>query len=188
MDPTLLGVIVLVGFFAAFIAIRSLWSDVVVHPHTVAFVYSNGKVVKRLEAGRHRVFGKEPVVSHIDPRPFWIHVAGQELVTSDGAPVRVSVSCHLGVADIDKYAAAGDPLSDMYARIQLELRDCVVGRTLDAMVQERDAIDARLHEGLAGVAQAQGMVLEQIKIRDVTRRGSRERATQSPSRPRAGSR
>lgn len=176
MEPVAIAVVIFIALVGATIAIRSLWKEVVVDPNTVTLVYDHGKIVRRLEAGRHLIFGKEPVFVRVDPRPLWIHVAGQELLTTDGAPVRVSVSCRLGVADLERFAAARDPLADMYARIQLDLRDSVVGRTMNALIEERDAIDAQMRERVEVAAASLGMTVEQCAIRDIGFMGETKRA------------
>lgn len=181
MDPilvTILTVIVAVlgTVWAIAFAIRSLKTEFTVAPYTVAIVFVKNQPGKIVGPGRYRLWTRNVQVVYVDPHDQWIHVAGQELLTSDGAPVRVSVSALRSVADVEKFAAAGDTYSALYAAVQLAVREQVLTHTMDELLQDRKAIDEAMKAAIQPDAEKMGIRIGRLAVRDFTLIGDTKRA------------
>lgn len=141
-----------------------------------AAVFVNGEPMKILETGRYRLWTKNVQTEVFDPRDQWIQVSGQELLTKDGAPVRVSVAVLRTMIDEAKFASAGDVYSQVYVMAQLAVREHVVTRTLDELMEQRREIDEALKREVHQQVEALGAGIAYLAIRDITLIGDTKRA------------
>lgn len=169
----LLTAFVLLG---AFLIFQANTTQIVVPPFHVALLFKNGAPPKILKTGVYRFFSKNVQHTLFDPRETWAQIAGQELLTSDGAPVRISVSLFRSVSDLPTAAAAPYPDNSLYNLVHLALRDQIVVRTLDALLQEREAVAAAILQEVQPEAQKLGLKIETLSVRDITLVGDTKRA------------
>ncbi|RYG80461.1 hypothetical protein EON77_08190, partial [bacterium] len=86
--------------------------------HTALIV--DGRFVRWLEPGRHIVWGHEVRVQPSERRALELAVPMQEILTSDGASVRVSLSATYRVVDPDLWLRAhAQPTAALYDAAQL---------------------------------------------------------------------
>ena len=157
--------------------VLKLFSQVVdVQPHQLTLVFVDGKKIATLESGRHRIWNRKVIVQTLDPRPEWVQVLGQELVTQDGAPIRVSVAILRSIVDIDLFAAVPDGHSAIYVPVQLAVRDQVTARDLDALMADRAVVEAAMTERVQADIVPLGMRVDRLAIRDLTLIGDTKRA------------
>jgi regulator of protease activity HflC (stomatin/prohibitin superfamily) len=178
LETTLL-ILLAVVFGGALVVswVLKLLSQVVdVQPHQLALVFVDGKKTATLESGRHRIWNRKAIVQTLDPRAEWVQVLGQELVTQDGAPIRVSVAVLRSVVDVDLFAAVQDVYSAIYVPVQLAVRDQVTARDLDALLADRAAVEAAMTERVQADIGALGMRVDRLAIRDLTLIGDTKRA------------
>lgn len=81
--PVLLGVIAIIR--------TNLYKTIVVRETQRALLLKDGKFVRMLEAGKHRMFGTGLVFDVVDMRSRSEVIGNQEITTKDGVPVKVSL-------------------------------------------------------------------------------------------------
>lgn len=167
---------VLIVFGLATSGIESLRTTIEVPLYFKAVASIKGQPPTLLDTGKHVFWTKDVQHLLIDTRSEWIQVSGQELLSKDGAPVRISVAVFREVSDVMKYAAAGDTFSRLYVAIQLAVRDQVLGRTLDELLEDREAVAQGVMASLQGEAEAVGVTLARTAVRDLTLIGDTKRA------------
>jgi regulator of protease activity HflC (stomatin/prohibitin superfamily) len=135
--------------------------------------YRDGRLEAVLEPGRHRYSllryrrGRR-WETRVDMRPRLWAVPGQELLTADSLPVRVSVHVEVSVVDPVRFVeAAGEPQAVLYAAVQLALRAAVAARSLEQLLAERQELNAELAAAVAPVAERLGVAAGQVVVRDV---------------------
>lgn len=170
----LLGVLVVFGLTKS--SIESMRTLIEVPLYFQAIASVKGQAPTLLGTGRHVFWTKDVQHVLVDTRSEWIQVSGQELLTKDGAPVRISVAVFREVSDVMKYAAAGDTFSRLYVGIQLAVRDQVLVRTLDELLEDREAVAQAVMASLEGEAEAIGVTIARTAIRDLTLIGDTKRA------------
>lgn len=159
-----------------FVAVRAAAPTFLVPPFHVGLVFRKGKPVEVVGEGQHTFFFSKIQTMVFDPRERWIHVSGQELLTSDGAPIRISVSLLRSVSDVAVAASVSDLDGSVYSVVHLALRDAVDRRELQALVDGRDEVADEILKAIEGDVGRLGLKVEKLKIRDLTLVGETKRA------------
>ena len=138
--------------------------------------FRDGLLRDVLEPGRHRARRGDKLV-RVDLRPQLLTLHGQELLTADSLSIRVSALVRWRSADPRLFVtASAAPVDELYATVQLGLRDAVTAAALDELVAQR----TRLVDGLADRANARvaefGVVVDEVAVRDVMLPGEIRRA------------
>ena len=148
---------------------KSLFSREVPDGH-VGLVYVEGRLTGALEPGSHTFWNCGPGirVEIMDLRVKTLEVQGQEILTRDKVSLRVNLTATYRFIDAEKAVrAAKDPLDHLYKEIQFGLRAAVGTRTLDALLEDKAAIDRavaeRVVERFAGI----GIAVEGVGVKDI---------------------
>ena len=136
----------------------------------VGVLFVNGKLVRELEPGLH-VFWKVNRginVTIFDKRVQTLEVGGQEILTKDKVGLRINLTANYQFDDVLKAVqAAKDPLDFLYKEIQFGLRAAVGTRTLDALLEDKVAIDrvvfGHVHDKFAEI----GINVRGIGVKDI---------------------
>lgn len=132
-----------------------------------AVCFRDGVLFGELGAGRHKLLAKDDV-RRIDLRPTSIVLVGQDVPTSDGVLVRVSLSVRWAVTDATTFVrAAANPADELYLAAQLGLRTAVLTRAHDALDGDRAQAAAEISAGMAARAAELGTKVHEVAIRDV---------------------
>ena len=137
--------------------------------------YRKGRLVGVLDPGRHwlRAVDKNVLV---DLRPRTVTLGGQEVLTSDGVAVRVSLALVMRVVDPVVYVEASVSADQaVYIAVQLVLRSAVAGVPAEDLLTSRAEIDATLATGAAETAATYGLAVDQAGVRDLAFPGDLKR-------------
>jgi regulator of protease activity HflC (stomatin/prohibitin superfamily) len=141
-----------------------------------AVVYRDGKLTGVLEPGRHRVRSRTKVLP-VDTRPQEWPVSGQEVITADRMSVRVSVHVQVRVTDPERYVSAWHyPQLALHAPVQLALREAAITRTMDELLEQREAVNAELLAAATPAAERTGVEVLALAVRDIMLPGEVRRA------------
>lgn len=176
-----LTILTLAAIAAAAIAARLcyvwFWTHTTVFDFQTGLLFTDGRFTRLLEAGRHRRRLRRTSVRIIDRRPLLVTVPGQDVLTRDKINVRISLALRYGVADPLKVETASvNHQSELYTRAQLILRARIADLALDEVLEARSAFDAALAADVAPEAEALGLELHSIAIRDIMLPGNLKRA------------
>ncbi len=129
-----------------------------------------------LPPGTHWVARRVGSITKVDVRPYVLTVPGQELLTSDGIGVKLSLVANVEVTDpaaavnqVQSYTAA------LYTIIQVALREIVSGRSLEDLLAGRADIGPKVLEASAEPAQAFGLKVTSVDVRDLMLPGDLKR-------------
>jgi regulator of protease activity HflC (stomatin/prohibitin superfamily) len=131
--------------------------------------FVHGRLVGLVSPGRHWYLRGTTVFRRVDTRPTHVTVSGQEVLTSDGLAVKVSLlavyrvlDAKAAVLNIENYAEA------VHVQLQLALRAVVAAASAEDLLQKRGELPAQLL-ALAGPALAPlGLELQVASVRDLT--------------------
>jgi regulator of protease activity HflC (stomatin/prohibitin superfamily) len=136
----------------------------------VGVLYVNGKLVRELEPGLH-VFWKVNRginVTIFDKRVQTLEVGGQEILTKDKVGLRINLTANYQFENVLKAVqAAKDPLDFLYKEIQFGLRAAVGTRTLDALLEDKVAIDRVVFDHVHGKFAELGVEVRGIGVKDI---------------------
>jgi regulator of protease activity HflC (stomatin/prohibitin superfamily) len=134
-------------------------------------LFTKGRFIRQLPPGRHRYAPWHSRIHVLDVRRRNTVVPGQELLTSDGITLRVSVSTTWSISDPLAYlTGSADPERAMYTQVQLAVRGAVAAVSFDQAVAERGQLSDGLREAvLSGNMQIGelGIELHSVEVKDL---------------------
>ncbi len=144
--------------------------DLVVLPHERILLYVDGALDRVLGPGRYGVHleGRAVAPVRVDLREQELTVAGQECMTADKVTLRLNLLARFRVVDPTRALSEVENLRDgLYALAQLAARQLVGEHALDALLDGRVALSARLREQVAPRAAGWGVELVSLDLKDV---------------------
>jgi len=131
-------------------------------------LYRRGRFATVLQPGSYWLLARFRTVTKVDVRPCYVAVPGQELATSDGATLKITVAAKYQVSDPNKAinTVAGYQ-GAVYTHLQLALRQVVAGESVDSMLAARSTLGKRLLDIAAPQLAVFGVTLLESEIKDV---------------------
>lgn len=141
--------------------------NIVVERHEQVLAVRDGEVVDVLGPGRHRRT-RRTVYERVDVRSRVTTISPQEILTADGATVKVSAAVRWQVGDPVAYTSTQDAEAVVYLAVQIALRDQLAGREAAEVVRtgRRDAGPAVL-EAARQAGESVGMTIVDVVIKDI---------------------
>jgi regulator of protease activity HflC (stomatin/prohibitin superfamily) len=167
MDLIPLLLLVLVIAIAASVAARLIGSTTV-HEYERGVRFVRGRFVGLAEAGTAYYLRTTTEIRILDVRPTSMTIEGQEVMTSDGVALKISLVARYVIGDAAAYVLADSASGrTMYLDIQLGLREVVAGRTIDDVLAARTTIGPEILALVAPQVMSIGIELTAVEVRDV---------------------
>ena len=133
-----------------------------------AVVIHDGKVITEREPGRYRRRSRSEW-HLVDQRPALLTIPPQEVLTSDGVQVRLSVTATLTVVNPTVWVTASQsPTEIIYSHLQVALRDRVATIDLAELSTTRATILDGVEAELAPTYASIGVAVAAIAVKDIT--------------------
>ena len=133
-----------------------------------AVVIHDGKVIAEREPGRYRRRSRSEW-HLVDQRPALLTIPPQEVLTSDGVQVRLSVTATLTVVNPTVWVTASQsPTEIIYSHLQVALRDRVATIDLAELSTTRATILDGVEAELAPTYASLGVAVTAIAVKDIT--------------------
>jgi regulator of protease activity HflC (stomatin/prohibitin superfamily) len=176
-EQILIFLVAVAGFVVANFVRARYRHEFIVTDGLAGLLYHEGKLVETLTAGRHVRWGKNYRVALVETRKTLLQVAGQEVLSADNVGVKLSVVLTTQIVDAAKSVQAADNHSaHIYSATQTAVRAAVAGVTLEALLTQRVALGAQLRELIAPQAEAVGVQVHAVEVRDVMLPGELRKA------------
>ncbi|MBW3623084.1 MAG: slipin family protein [Armatimonadetes bacterium] len=149
------------------LAIR-MFRRITVYEYERGVEYAGGKYTRTLNPGTYWVFAPSTTIKKVDIRPRYESITGQELLSADHVGLKVSLAAKYEIAD--PYAALNGVQSyseALYLELQLALREIVGATEIDALLERRNEIGARLYEKAEPPLRAVGLSLLSVDVKDI---------------------
>lgn len=159
----LLLVVVLVALL-----VRATVRIVTVHDYERGLRYRSGRFTGLVDPGAHVTIPPLSEVRLLDGRPASMTIEGQEVLTADGVPLKVSLVARYVVGD-PVAAVTGDQsyLRSLYLDLQLGIREVVAAGTVDEILAERAKLGPAVLERAASDLARIGIELIDAQVRDL---------------------
>ena len=148
--------------------LREVFRPIVVYEFERGLKYASGKFVGILEPGLYWTIHNLSEVRKVDIRPVFAAVSGQEVLSSDGVALKVSLAAKYEVVDpavaVNKVENFRDAL---HVELQLALRHIIGGTPIDDLLAGRQTIGTTLQEMVAAKTASFGLKLLSVEIRDI---------------------
>ena len=177
MDQLLQALAVVVVVLAIAMVAGRFIRFVTVHEFERGLHFRNGRLTGLTGPGTHLSVRPFSEIHTLDGRPTTLFVEGQEVMTADGVPVKVSLVARYVVGD-PVAATVGDQSyqSAIYVMLQLALREAIAGRTLDDTLPARREIGPAVRQACASELANLGIELLAVEVRDLMVPGELKRA------------
>lgn len=168
----LLLVVVVVALLA-----RPFVALVTVHDYQRGLRYRRGVFSGLVDPGTHLIVRPITEVFVLDSRPAFLTLEGQEILTADVVPIKISLAARYVIGD-PVAAVTGDQSYGQAFRMELQLglREALAGRTADQLLAERAAIGPAVFERTASRLARLGIELLSVEARDVMVSGELKKA------------
>jgi regulator of protease activity HflC (stomatin/prohibitin superfamily) len=139
--------------------------------------YRRGKFSGLVDPGMHVVFRPFSEIFVLDGRPAFLTLEGQEILTADIVPIKISLAARYVIGD-PVAAVTGDQSYGQAFRLELQLglREALAGRTADQLLAERATIGPAVFERTASRLARLGIELLSVEARDLMVSGELKRA------------
>jgi regulator of protease activity HflC (stomatin/prohibitin superfamily) len=173
----LLSVFGIVALIVVSVARERFRREFIVNEGHAGLLYHEGQLIGTLAAGRHVRWGRHFCLALVEVRRTLLQVAGQEVLTADNVGLKASVVLTIQITDAAKSVQAADShVTHLYSAAQAALRTVVAGVTMEALLSQRVAIGPQLRELIAPQAEAVGVTVHAVELRDVMLPGELRKA------------
>ena len=148
-----------------------LYQNLVVAEYEKALIYTNGRYTRTVGPGNYRLWKPflRQGVSVFDMRRQSITIAGQEILTNDPVPIRITQAATYEVIDPVAAAHKVDYWSNqLYIDLQLALREIVASLSFDEALAQKNALGDQVLEQVKQVAEEYGLNLLRVAVKDIT--------------------
>nr|WP_269135634.1 slipin family protein [Xenorhabdus bovienii] len=119
------------------------------------------------QAGYWRV-GHDVTVEIVDTRLQALEVGGQEILTRDKVNLRINLSANWRYHDVlMAYEQLSEPVAYLYRELQFALREMVGTRSLDELLEDKQAIDELISEKIQRVTAGFGLEVASLGVKDI---------------------
>lgn len=133
-------------------------------------LFVDGRYVETLSPGEYAYWKgtADARLVEVDLRETMVDVAGQEIMTSDKFTLRMNAVVTFRIDDARQAISQTDDVRQaLYRETQLVLRAVVGARNLDSLLTDKDAVSAEIEQGVRVRANALGLKIASIGIRDL---------------------
>jgi regulator of protease activity HflC (stomatin/prohibitin superfamily) len=158
----------LLAIVAVVLLLRAFVRVVTVHDYERGLRYRSGRFSGLVDPGSHLVIRPFREVRILDARPAFTTVDGQEVLTSDGIAVKVSLAARYVVGDpVAAVTTDQDYRRAIHIELQLGLRDALAAGTLEEVLAARSKIGPAVMERTASALARMGVELLSVEVRDL---------------------
>ncbi|RYG70800.1 slipin family protein [bacterium] len=142
---------------------------VTIYEYERGLLYRNGAFQRVLNAGRYRVWPwSGSRIDIFDTRRQMTQVANQKLLTSDQVTVTLNITADYEIVDVVLAThRVANPQLQLYNDLQLVARNVVGAVDVDALLQNRVAINTQLQEAVVLLTVDYGVSVSNVGIKDV---------------------
>lgn len=152
----------------AALVVRARYRRITIFEYQRGLRYRKGRFVALLGPGQHWLYKPNTHAAVLDVRPRFVSVSGQEVLTTDGVTVKVSLAARYEISDPARAVnAVEDYHEGLYLVLQMGLREIISTTTADDLLEKRDQIGPRLLELAAPRVQELGLKLLLVDVKDL---------------------
>lgn len=136
----------------------------------VGLLFLDGKYVKQVEPGTYLYWraGRQVALDVLDTRVQQVDVSGQEILTKDRVSLRLTLTCSYKISDPLLAKTTVAKYSDyLYKEVQFGIRKAVSIKTLDELLEEKDALNGMVFDYVKEKFAAIGIEVKTIGVKDI---------------------
>ena len=158
----------IVGIVVAVLLLKFGVKRITVLEYEKGIKYAKGKFKTVMDAGQYWYMPFFTVIQKLDVRPRFVSITGQEVLSSDGVTLKVSLAANFEIADanvaINKVQSFQEAL---YLELQLALREIVGSADIDTVLNSRNDLAKKLMESTGPKVKDLGLKLASVNLKDI---------------------
>ena len=164
MEYLLIVIILIAIFFVLRIGARRI----TVFEYEKGLKYRKGKFKELVGPGQYWYIPYFVIIQKIDTRPRFVSIAGQEVLSSDGVTLKVSIAANFEISDLDIAINKIQSFQDaLYIELQLALREIIGAADIDTILSNRDEMSTKLKEMTEQKIKKLGLKLISVSLKDI---------------------
>ncbi|WP_242392675.1 slipin family protein [Anaeromyxobacter oryzisoli] len=169
MERVIAAALVVIGAaIAVGVVARRLVRFVLVREYEAGLLYRGGRFARRLGPGARIVLPVWEDVVVVDLRRRIATIPGQEVLSADNVGLKVSVAATYEIADPVRAVHEAQSYEEaLHVAVQLGLRAAVGAAKIDDLLAQRIEIGKRLADAVGPQAEALGLRLHLVEVKDV---------------------
>lgn len=150
---------------------------VVVQRYEAGLLTRNGRFVRVLGAGRHRLYRSGTTIEVVDLRTTLCEATGQEVPTKDRASVKVSAVLRYRVVDARAWIEGSTSSRlELHVALQIALRTAAAQVDLETLLVDRASVHEQVLAEIRSLGARIGVEAESVALKDVAAAGDLKRA------------
>ncbi|MGL5796436.1 MAG: slipin family protein, partial [Waterburya sp.] len=136
----------------------------------VGLLYINQEFQSQLQPGQHAwwLFGRSFSTEVFDLRLQNIEISGQDILSKDKVPLRLNLTAGFRILEpLRAKSSLSDISGYLYKELQFALRAAVGEQTLDALLENKGAIDRSVAEYIHAKTADYGMEVDSVGVKDI---------------------
>lgn len=136
----------------------------------VGLLQVNGKLERVLKTGTYAFwkYNRSVVVKLLDLHVQTTDVSGQEILTKDRVSLRINLSASYNTVDPETVALKlKDYANFLYLELQLRLHEAVAPKLLDELLEDKDALNSVIANGVSEKLAEFGVKLRSVGVKDI---------------------
>ncbi|WP_066382288.1 slipin family protein [Anabaena sp. CA = ATCC 33047] len=136
----------------------------------IGLLYINQEFQTQLQPGKHAwwLFGCAIQTPVFDLRQQTLEVSGQDILSQDKVPLRLNLTAGFRILDpLKAKNGLADITGYLYKELQFALRGAVGERTLDALLEDKGAIDQSIFEYIRQKTADYGIEVDSVGVKDI---------------------
>ncbi len=133
-------------------------------------LFESGVIVRELQPGYYGFFRaqRQLLATVLDTRVTALEVSGQEMLTKDKVSLRVNLTVAFSIVDVSKAVRSLSDISgEIYRTAQLALRQAVGEKTLDELLENKEALNRGLASEVSTSLEKFGIEISRIGAKDI---------------------
>ncbi|MHB1456061.1 MAG: slipin family protein [Armatimonadota bacterium] len=156
------------AFIIALVFFLSRFRTVIIFEYQRGLKYSNGRFVGVIGPGRYKIYIPTTVVQIIDIRPSFVTISGQEVLSSDGITLKVSLAAQYQIADPQLAINSSESYNNaLYLILQMGIREIIGSSPIDDILEKRGEFGTLLAEKAASEIESLGIKLISVDLKDI---------------------
>lgn len=166
--PLVIALIGIAVLFSIIVKIAKI-KAITVFEYEKGLKYSHGKFKQILDVGTHWHFGYFTTITKVDIRAKFVSITGQEILSSDGVTLKVSLIAEYEVQDVNiAVNKLANPYEEaLYAVLQLALREVISSAKIDDILEKRNTFGEQLMTLTVKRVEELGLKLKLVNIKDI---------------------
>ena len=161
-------IIYFLAFIIAVVFFLSRFHTITIFEYQRGLKYSNGRFVGVISPGRYRIYVPVTVIKVIDIRPSFATISGQEVLSSDGITLKVTLAAQYQVVDPQLAINSADSYEKaLYLILQMGIREIIGASCIDDLLEKRKEFGALLADKVTSEVEALGIKLLSVDLKDV---------------------